>query len=58
MTEDHGGRGTEGQVDGGRKKIIRRVLPAKDGGMKDGDIKEISLGRGCGEGWDGVESRR
>ena len=40
---------------GGRKKIIRRVLPAKDGGMKDGDIKEISLGwgvrRGDGMGW-------
>jgi len=58
VTEDHGGRGKEGHVDGGRKKIIRRFLPAKDGGMKDGDIKEISLGRGCGEGmeWGGVEA--
>ena len=32
-----------GWVDGERNNIIRRSLPVEDGGMKDGDIKEVSL---------------
>jgi len=43
VTVVHGGRGTGGWVDGERNNIIRRSLPVEDGGMKDGDIKEVSL---------------
>jgi len=51
----------EGEVDGERHNIMRRSLAVKDGGMKYGDLKEVSLGgevaglrggiiMGCGSG--------
>ena len=36
-------------MDGERHNIMRRSLAVKDGGMKYGDLKEVSLGGGgCG----------
>jgi len=35
-------------VDGERNNIIRRSLAVKDGGMKYGDMKEVSLGEVAG----------
>jgi len=41
------GRGGGG-VDGERHNIMRRSLAVKDGGMKYGDMKEVSLGEVAG----------